>query len=161
MSVRPLLALVLGIVTAAVIGCGGSSNLLSSADSAGLKDELSSVQTALDNGKCAQATQAAARFETAARNLPTSVDTALRANLRQGANQLVTQVSSDCRGQRTVTTETTTTPDTTPTTTTPTTPTTTTAPIPTIPETLPTTPTTTSNGTGGTGAGGLGGGGTP
>lgn len=159
MRVRALLALALGIVAAAAIGCGDRSSLLSSADSAGLKDELSAVQSALDDGKCVQATRAAANFERAALKLPTSIDPDLRAQVREGAAQLVAQVPQDCQTTKTVTTETTaTTTDTTPTTTTTTTnttPTTTTPTVPTIPETLPQpTPGTTPDGTGGTGAGG-------
>jgi hypothetical protein len=155
MSVRPLLALVLGILVAVAVGCGDRSSLLSSADSVGLKDELSAVQTALDDGNCAEASRAAVRFESAARSLPTSVDAQLRARIREGAADLVAQVPTDCR-KRTVTTETTTV-ETTPTTTTTTTPTTTTptTTVPTIPSTIPTTPTGgTQPGTGGTGDGG-------
>lgn len=167
MKVRALLALVLGIAAAAAIGCGDRSSLLAGADSAGLKEELSAVQTALADGDCAQASRAAASFEQAARGLPTSVDTKLREQVRQGAAQLTAQVPQDCAKRKTVTTNTTTTEtDTTPTTTTPTTTTPTTpVPIPTIPNTIPTpeVPTPggdgTPNGTGGTGAGG--GGGTP
>ena len=156
MTVRPLLALVLGIAVAAAIGCGDRSNLLSGADAAGLNDELAAVQSALDSGACAQATRAANDFEQATQDLPTSVDTELRENLREGAAQLVSEVPNDCQRQRTVTTNTTTTQtETTPTTTTtttPTTPTTPTAPtVPTIPETLP--QTTPNDGTGGTGDG--------
>jgi hypothetical protein len=160
MRVRSLLALLLGIITAAAIGCGDSSSLLSNADAVGLKDELALVDNALDSGDCVEASRAAARFRTAAGNLPTSVDPELRANIRQGAEQLVTQVRADCRRPKTVTTETTTTTETTPTTTTPTTttPTTTTESIPTIPETLPTVPVNPGGAGGGTGGtGGPGG----
>ena len=149
MTVRPLLALVLGIAAAVAIGCGDRSNLLSGADAAGLKDDLAAVESALDSGECAQATQAAADFRQATEDLPTSVDPELRENLRNGADKLFAEVPKDCRKQDTVTTETTTT--TTKTETTPTTPTTTTPTVPTIPSTLPEIPP--DDGTGGAGDG--------
>lgn len=162
MTVRPLLALLLGIAAAVAIGCGDRSNLLSGADAAGLQDELAAVQSALDSGECAQATRAANDFEQAAQDLPTSVDAKLRENLREGAAQLVSEVPNDCQRQQTVTTNTTTTrTETTPTTTTtttPTTPTTTTStpPVPTIPETLPEIPPDDGTGDPGDGTGGTG-----
>jgi hypothetical protein len=158
MSVRPLIALLLGVTVALAVGCGDRSALLSNADAVGLKDELSSVQSALDDGNCVEATRAAGRFRRAADNLQTSIDPKLRERIRQGAADLFSQAATDCRSQKTVTTETTTI-ETTPTTTTPTTPTTTTPTAPTITTPIPTTPTT-PGGTGGAGAGG-GGGGTP
>jgi hypothetical protein len=168
--VRLALAAMLGVAAALLVACGSSAGkLIPVADSGPLQGDFETVVVDAEsaNGKCSTTEAALAKTEQDFTALPASVDSGLRATLRQGIDNLRARALALCAqplAQTTLTnttsqpsTSTTTTPTTTPSTTTPTT----TAPS--------TTPTATSPG-GGTpaesgeatpGSGGAPGGGAP
>jgi hypothetical protein len=170
-----LLAAVLGVATAALAACGGSSgdrsDLIPQRSADRLKSALSDVRSAVDGGNCTSAEQAVSRARGILVNLPSAVDDRLVARLREGIDNLQKVAPEECRQQGSTSTETTTetttptettptdtTPtDTTPTDTTPTdstptdtTPTTTTGTTTTAPPTTTTTPPPAGDTTGGT-----------
>ena len=156
MSVRLPLAFVLGVATAVLVACGGSSDkLLPSISADRIKNDLQDVRSAVDQQDCSATDRALRRLNRDLRRIPSSVDVRLRDRLQQGYDKLAVQAPVDC-SQPTTTTTTAPTTTTTPPTTTETTPTTTTTP-PTTTETTPTTtttpPTTTTDG--GSGSGGV------
>jgi hypothetical protein len=138
MRPRRSVPLVLSCAAVALAGCGGSS-LLDGSTASDLQDSLGKVQSAIDDGRCAQARQAASDGARRVDDLPSSVDAGLRDRLKTGFDELSSRVGTDCEST-TTTTQTTETTDTTPTDVTPTatTPTTT----PSEPTTTPDTPTT-------------------
>jgi hypothetical protein len=148
MTVRLLIALLLGVTVALLIGCSDRGALIPANSAAALSDDIAAVQRALDEGDCDAVSTAARQLQVDAGDLPTDIDRKLRKRVRDGAAQALKVAPSDCQAATTATQTTdtttidTTTIDTTTidTTTTPTTPTTT---IPTT--TTPTTP----DGTGG------------
>jgi hypothetical protein len=159
-------AAVLGPAAALLVSCGDRSSLIPGDNANRLKADLENVRSALLDGKCDRAAQAAAQMSGDSLELPTTVDQRLQQRVQEGVNALQNQVPEQCvEGKTTDTTDTqtettdtateTTTTDTT-TETTPTTDTTTTdtnpLPIP-VPEptppTAPTPPPSTGKQTGG------------
>jgi hypothetical protein len=151
-----LLALVLGVATAALAACGGDGRdrqaLIPQRSAERLKAALTDARRAVDDGDCDAAIRALARARTRLVNLPRAVDDQLVARLDEGLDNLETVARRECRDQDTQpeTTETTT-PETTPaettttgTTTTSTTPTDTTPTDTTPTDTTPTTDTGTT-----------------
>jgi cell division protein FtsN len=146
-----LLALILGVAAALAIGCGDRSNLIPGGVAGDLKDQLASVQQAVDSGDCPAALAAIDRASARFQELPSSVDRRLKTRLGDGIRALRRTVPTDCQNAQTqtettqtqtTTTETTTTETTPPTTPTETTPAQTTPTVTTPAETTPTTPTT-------------------
>jgi hypothetical protein len=153
--VRLALAAMLGVAAALLVACGSSSGkLIPVADSGPLQGDFETVVVDAESasGKCSATEAALAKTEQDFTALPASVDSGLRATLRQGIDNLRARALALCAqplaqttptsttSQPTTSTSTATTPTTTPSTTTPTT------------TTPSTTPTTTSPG-GGTPAG--------
>jgi hypothetical protein len=138
-----LLALLLGVAAALVIGCGDRSNLIPGDAASDLKDQLATVQQAVDSGDCSAALAAIDRASARYQQLPSSVDQRLKTRIGDGIRALRRTAPTDCRNAKTETetTETETTPTVTETvpTVTETTPAETTPPPPTTPtETTPT-----------------------
>jgi hypothetical protein len=158
---RPLmriaLALALGAAAALLIACGSSGKGLIPATAGGpLQSDIEAVEHAAEagNGNCSGTEAALLKTDQDYAALPSTLDSGLRSNVRQGIENL-RKVAKEACAQPLVQTTTTTTPKTTSTATTPTTTTSTT--------TTPTTPPeeTTPPGEEEAGAGGGPGGGTP
>lgn len=145
MTVRRLLpllsALLLGVACAVLVACGASSSgdgLIPDQQAATMIDQLDTIQSAVDRGRCAGVDNEVAALQSQINDLSRKVDASLRNRLQEGVNNLADIAPSECFTQQqtqTTTTETTTTT----TTTTQTTPTQTTPP-PTTTQTVPTTP---------------------
>jgi hypothetical protein len=153
---RIALALALGAAASLLVACGSSGKGLISAAAGGpLQSDIEAVEHAAEagNGNCAGTEAALLKTDQDYAALPSSLDSGLRSNIRQGIENL-RKVAKEACTQPLAQTTTTTTPQTTSTATTPTTTTTTT--------TAPTTPTvTTPPATEEETAGGGPGGGTP
>ena len=149
----PILALALGAAAAVgLVSCGGDEEGLLPGDNAEqIVDNLNSVEQAAANGECDAAADGAEEVRSQIDDLGDEVNTQLKQRLSDGAERLVSVISTSCEEAVTTTTEpttdettteTTTTDETESTTTTTTTePTTTTAPTTTTvpPTTVPTT----------------------
>jgi hypothetical protein len=93
-SRRPA-TLVLSCAAVVLAGCGGSS-LLDGDSASALQASLSKVRTAIDDGHCGQARSAAKAGAAKVDQLPSSVDSELKDNLRRGFADLSSRVSTDC-----------------------------------------------------------------
>jgi len=157
-----VLAGVLGIAAALLVGCGSSSGkLIPVADAGPLQSDFETVAQAAEagNGSCAATEAALATTEQDFNALPAAVDAGLRQTLRQGIENLRSHALALCAQPLAQATTTSTTPKTTPSTTTTSTPTTTTPTTTTETTTTPTPPTetsTTPGAGGGTAAPGVG-----
>lgn len=83
-------------------GCGGS-NLLDGSSASELQDSLTTVRTAISDGRCDEARSAARDGAERVGALPTSVDAELRKSLEQGFDELATLVRTDCEPPTTTT----------------------------------------------------------
>ncbi len=110
MRPRRSVPLVLSCAAVALAGCGGSS-LLDGSTASDLQDSLGKVQSAIDDGRCAEARQAASAGARRVDDLPSSVDAGLRDRLKTGFDELSSRVGTDCEST-TTTTQTTDTTDT-------------------------------------------------
>ncbi len=138
-----LTAAIAAAAVALLSACGSGDNLLPPDRASTLDSALQQVSDATRAGDCQGASDALQSAQRAYAALPANVDERLTARLKDGLEQLVRTVPTQCReaaGQTQTTTTTTTEPTTTTTTTTPTTTTTT----PTTTTTTTTTPTTTT-----------------
>ena len=102
-GVGSLTAGLLGVAGAVAVGCGGSdSALLGDADAAGLKDTLTEVRSAVDDGDCSLADARLLELRSDVGNLPGSVDRELRVRLRQEiVNKLTPAVEDECDDPKT------------------------------------------------------------
>jgi hypothetical protein len=155
MRVLPLLcALLLGVGTGLLAGCGGDrGNLLPQSDAKALKAQLQAVQQASSARRCGSTTEALDRARATVKDLPASVDDAVVERLLRGLDRLRTRADEECAASPEVTTTTITT-TTTPAEPPPETTTQNTTPETTSSDTTPSTPsvpdtTTTDPGTGG------------
>jgi hypothetical protein len=147
---RPLLAALLGLAAALLIACSDSGKGLIPASAAGpLQGDFEAVQQTAEtaNGDCTATEAALLKTAEDFSALPTSIDTGLRNNLRQGIANLQKRAREMCIQPSAASTLTTTTPKAT--TSTPTTTSTATTTTP----TTPTTPTSTAPTTPGPGGG--------
>ncbi len=124
MRALPLLcALLLGVGTAILAGCGGDrGNLLPQADAQAIKVQLQAVQQAAATRQCDEKTKALSRARAQVKALPPSVDDAIVERLLRGLDRLRTRADEECAAAPEVTTTTvptTTAPAQTPTQTTP------------------------------------------
>jgi hypothetical protein len=152
-AMRVALALALGAGAALLVACGSSGKGLIPAASGGpLQSDIEAVDQAAQegNGSCSATEAALLKTEQDFAGLPSSIDSGLRNNLRQGIENLHKVALALCTqplAQTTTTTTPSTTTTTAPPTTTTTPPTTTTAPPSTT--TTPSEPTETPEGAGG------------
>ena len=151
----PILALALGAGAAvALVSCGGDKEgLLPGENADQIVANLNSVEQDAANGDCDAAAEGAEEVRGQIEDLGNEVNTQLKQRLAEGADQLVSVISTSCEEAATTTvepetTETTTTEETESTTTTTTEPTTTTTTEPTTTTTTPTTVPTTGEGGG-------------
>ncbi len=134
-----LLALMLGVVAALLIACGGGTKSgIPSASAGQLKSEIEDVRQATDDGRCAQVPEQLKQVDDSIDVLPASTDEELVSALRDGADKLRQVAIKACNSTPTQTTTTETTPTETTTTDTTTTPTDTTPTDTTPTETTPT-----------------------
>lgn len=134
---RTLVALALA-ATVFVAGCGDRKGMIPKADAQTILSQLDQLDQQMSSGDCDNIASTVSDLQEQVSQLPTSVDSRLRARIEEGLANLSTQAPRDCLDQSLTTTETTTTQTTATTTTTvPTTPTQTT-PVPTTPtQTVP------------------------
>jgi hypothetical protein len=157
-----LLACVLGVAAALIVGCGSSGGkLIPFADAGPLQTDFEAIAQAAESGdgECSATKAAIATTEQDYSALPASVDAGLRQTLRQGIDNLRSHALALCAQPLVQSTATNTTAKTTPstTTTTATTPTTpTNTETSTTPPTTPTNTVTTPGAGGGTPAPGVG-----
>jgi hypothetical protein len=90
----------LGLTAAAVVGCGSSGNLLSSAQATQLRTQLNKASTALADGNCSAAAGYISNFQTRVDELG-SVNQTLASNLQAGASKIETLATKDCPVQTT------------------------------------------------------------
>jgi hypothetical protein len=141
MRVLPLLcALLLGVGTALLAGCGGGdrANLLPAQDAQALKTQLQAVQQAASSRDCDLSQAALTRARSTVRSLPDAVDERIVERLLRGLDTLRAKTDDECAAPAEVTTTTV------PTTTTPAEPTTTTEEQPPTTTSTETTPPTTT-----------------
>ena len=151
----------LGFAVSCLAACGGGAGLLSGDQAGTLSNQLDQVSSAVQSGNCATATSASNALVNQVSNLPSTVNSTVRANLAQGATTVSQLATQQCRTATTATTtKTATTATTTPATTTQTTQNTSSTTTPTTPPTATTPTTSGSTSTAPSGGGGLGGGGT-
>jgi hypothetical protein len=143
--VRLLLAAALGLATALLVACGGSSKLIPAGNADALSQQLDMVSTAVQDHNCTDAVSQARDLRAAIMKLPRRVDAKLRRALRQSADELIVHAQQDCSDTQTdtVATDTTTVPST-PTQTTPSTPSTSSTPSTPSTSSTPSTPSTPS-----------------
>jgi hypothetical protein len=143
-ALRLALAGSLGLATALLMSCGGggSPNLIPAGNAGPLKDDFAAVASAVAAGDCSTAATAVQKAQADLAALPNTVDSALRAKLTSGVNNLAAIEPGECTSVTTATTPTTATTVTTTPPTTTTQPTTTTS-TQTTPTTTPTTTTDT------------------
>jgi hypothetical protein len=163
--VRPLLlAIFLAAAAAGVLGCGGSSGpdpSISSQEAAVLSSKIDEIHANVQVGSCLVAADKTDDLIADIQQLPSSVNSDVKAALENGANQLKILLGdpSQCQGRTTTSETTTSTPSTTEATTTtrtqPTTTTRTQTQTTTPTQTQTTTPPPTTGGSGGIGPGGL------
>jgi hypothetical protein len=113
---RAALAVVLGVLAALLISCGGSGKgLIPVADAGPLQTDFEAVAQAAENGygSCASTESALLKTEQDFAALPPSVDSGLRSTIRQGIDNLRTHALALCAQPRPQSTLTTTTPKTT------------------------------------------------
>jgi hypothetical protein len=96
--VPSLAALLLGVATALVVGCGANDRIPSS-DASRVENALNDVSAQFRAGNCQGAEQAVARARGALLNLPSSVDSGLRSRLRSGVDNLAERVPQTCGTQ--------------------------------------------------------------
>ena len=161
-GLRALAAGGLGLVVSLVAACGSNSGLLSSSDASSLSAQIQTVSADVTAGHCAAVPGDLNSLTQSLDNLPSSVNSTLRASLEQGVAQVRNFALQKCpsaTASSTTTTSTATTRTTTSPTTTSTTPTHTTTTPATTTATTPSNPgtTTTGPGSGGTGLGDQGG----
>ncbi len=163
---RAILAGGLGFAVSFVVACGSGNGLLTSDQANGLNNQLASVSSAVQAGRCGAASSAAVAFSNAVANLPRTVNTTLLQNLADGATTVGRLAPRDCqKASRTSSTSSSTTPTSTSTSTTtstttssPTTTTsssTTTSPTSTTATNPPPTSTSSTSSNGGAGIGGI------
>jgi hypothetical protein len=164
-KLRPiLLAIFLAGASAGALGCGGSGGpdpSISAQEAAVLSSKIDEIQANVQVGSCLVAGEKTDDLISDVQELPSSVNSDVKAALQNGANQLKLLLAdpSQCQGRTTTSETTTSTPSTTEsTTTTKTRPTTTTTPTQTQATTTTqtqSTPSTTPGSSGGIGPGGL------
>jgi hypothetical protein len=154
---RALLAGGLGFAVSFIAGCGGGAGLIPADQASTLNSQLDQVSSALAAGNCNAVRSAAQSLVGAEANLPSTVNSKLRADLNSGVSTVSQRAVLTCHAVTTAATTTTpTTATTAATTSTTTTPTNTSTTTSTTPATTPTPTGTTSTPT--TGGGGLSGG---
>jgi hypothetical protein len=97
-----LVALLLGVATALLVACGGDGRIPAS-DASRVDNALNEVAANFRAGNCQAAEQAVARARGALLNLPSSVDSQLRARLQSGIANLSQDVPATCGRSQTQT----------------------------------------------------------
>jgi cell division protein FtsN len=170
-TLRILVPCALGLLAAFLVSCGDTSKLIPGDDAAAINQNIDAASGASGDGRCSRAAAAVDRAETHVQQLPSSVDSKLRADLEQGIARLRAAAATECsenKPETTATTESTESTESTETATTESTETQTTETQPTETQPTETQPTETQQtdtsggddqggGTGGTSGGGSGG----
>lgn len=158
---RAILSGGLGFAVSLIAGCGGGAGLLSGNQASDLSSQLDKVSSAVADGRCTAAQDAAASFGQAVSSLPSTISNTLKTDLAAAANTINQSVPQQChKATATKTTPPTTasTPaSTTQTSTTSTSPTNTSTQTTTTPATTPSTGTTSTGSSGGGGLSGVSG----
>jgi hypothetical protein len=103
-ALRLLLAALAGVACAALIACGGKTDhLIPTKNASSLEQQLSAVQSSVDQGDCVTAGSDLGNLTKAVDNLPSSVDAQLRERLTRGVAHLVDIAPDACAAKQTVT----------------------------------------------------------
>src|SRR5882762_6750056 len=100
---RALVACGTGFAVSLLAACGGGAGLLSGDQANSLSNGLDQVRAAVGSGNCGAAANASQAFNNAVTNLPSTINSTLRANLSQGGSTVQQLASSQCH-QTTATT---------------------------------------------------------
>jgi cell division protein FtsN len=106
-TLRILVPCALGLLAAFLVSCGDTSKLIPGDDAAAINQNLDAASGASGDGRCSRAAAAVDRAETHVQQLPSSVDSKLRADLEQGIARLRAAAATECTENKTETTATT------------------------------------------------------
>ena len=103
------LALLLGMSTAGLLGCGGGGTKsgVPSASAGELKSQITDVGQAVDDGRCDEVPGQLRQVDEGIDQLPQTTDRQLASALREGAEHLRSTALEECEEADTTTTETT------------------------------------------------------
>jgi hypothetical protein len=105
-----MLALALGLLTALAVACGDDGGddrrLIAPTRAADIQEELDTIASRVERGRCLELPPAFKRLNDAIDGLPRATDRRLRRRLAQGAENLEQIAADECRGNRPKTTKT-------------------------------------------------------
>jgi hypothetical protein len=95
---RTRIALLAGVLTIGIAGCGGDDGTIPQSQSEQLLNILASLQNQVDDGNCAVAESTVQQLNSAIKDLPSSVDTKVKDALERGTANLsdLTQDPQKC-----------------------------------------------------------------
>jgi hypothetical protein len=95
---RTRIALLAGVLTIGIAGCGGDDGTIPQSQSEQLLNILASLQNQVDDGNCAVAQSTVQQLNSAIQDLPSSVDTKVKDALERGTANLsdLTQDPQKC-----------------------------------------------------------------
>jgi hypothetical protein len=106
-TLRILVPCALGLIAAFLVSCGDASKLIPGDDANAINQNVDAASGASSDGRCSRAAAAVDRAETHVQQLPSSVDSKLRADLEQGIARLRAAAATECTENKTETTATT------------------------------------------------------
>jgi hypothetical protein len=106
-TLRILVPCALGLLAAFLVSCGDTSKLIPGDDAAAINQNIDAASGASSDGRCSRAAAAVDRAEAHVQQLPSGVDSKLRADLEQGIARLRAAAASECSENKTETTATT------------------------------------------------------
>jgi hypothetical protein len=106
-TLRILVPCALGFFAAFLVSCGDTSKLIPGDDAAAINQNIDAASGASGDGRCSRAAAAVDRAETHVQQLPSGVDSKLRADLEQGIARLRAAAATECTENKPETTATT------------------------------------------------------
>jgi cell division protein FtsN len=106
-TLRILVPCALGLLAAFLVSCGDTSKLIPGDDAAAINQNIDAASGASGDGRCSRAAAAVDRAEAHVQQLPSGVDSKLRADLEQGIARLRAAAATECTENKTETTATT------------------------------------------------------
>src|SRR4029079_9764131 len=91
-----LLPCALGLFAAFLASCGDTSKLIPGDDAAAINSNIDAASNASSSGRCSRASAAVDRAEAHVQQLPSSVDSKLKADLEQGLQRLRAAAATEC-----------------------------------------------------------------
>jgi hypothetical protein len=93
---RTRIALLAGILTLGIAGCGGDDGTIPKDNSEDLLGKLTQLQDQIDRGECTVAEGTASQINEAVQNLPNDVDPEVQDALNKGAENLANLTPEQC-----------------------------------------------------------------